>query len=259
MIILKTEEEIALLRESAQIVSRTLAELAKHIGPGITPLDLDKIAEEFIRDHGGKPAFKGLYDFPNTLCTSLNEQVVHGIPNNTPLLEGDIISIDCGVLKNEFNGDQAYTFMVGEVKPEVKQLLEVTKKCLELGIEEASAGKRIGDIGFAIQQHAEKYGYGVVRELVGHGLGRKMHEAPEVPNYGKRGKGTKLKTGMTLAIEPMINLGSKNVKQLKDGWTIVTSDGRQSAHYEHDIAIMNGQPEVLSTFDYIEEVLSKKS
>ena len=259
MIILKTEEEIALLRESAQIVSKTLGELAEHIRPGISPLELDKIAEEFIRDHGGKPAFKGLYDFPNTLCTSVNEQVVHGIPNDNPLIDGDIISIDCGVLKNGFNGDQAYTFEIGEVKPEVKKLLKVTKECLVLGIEQTSAGKRIGDIGFAIQQHAEMHGYGVVRELVGHGLGRKMHEAPEIPNYGKRGKGTKLKTGMTLAIEPMINLGTKNVKQLKDGWTIVTSDGRPSAHYEHDIAIVNGLPEVLSTFEYVEAVLFKRS
>ncbi len=259
MIILKTEEEIELLRESAQIVSKTLGELSKHIRPGISPLDLDKIAEEFIRDHVGSPAFKGLYDFPNTLCTSLNEQVVHGIPDNTPLVDGDIISIDCGVLKNEFNGDQAYTFEIGEVKPEVKKLLEVTKECLVLGIEQASAGKRIGDIGFVIQQHAESHGYGVVRELVGHGLGRKMHESPEIPNYGKRGRGTKLKNGMSLAIEPMINLGTKNVKQLKDGWTIVTSDGRQSAHYEHDIAIINGQPEILTTFKYVEEELARTS
>ena len=259
MIILKSEEEIALLRESAQMVSKTLGELAKHIRPGISPLELDKIAEEYIRDHGGLPAFKGLYDFPNTLCTSLNEQVVHGIPNDTPLNEGDIISIDCGVLKNGFNGDQAYTFEIGEVNPEVKKLLKVTKECLTLGIEQASAGKRIGDIGFAIQQHAESHGYGVVRELVGHGLGRKMHEAPEVPNYGKRGRGTKLKNGMTLAIEPMINLGTKNVKQLKDGWTIVSADGKPSAHYEHDIAIVNGQPDILTTFKYVEDVINKNS
>lgn len=257
MIILKTEEEIALIRESAQLVSKTLGELAKHVCPGITPLELDKIAEEFILDHGAKPAFKGLYNFPNTLCTSINEQVVHGIPNNHPLEDGDIISIDCGVLKNGFNGDQAYTFEIGMVSAEIKKLLEVTKECLILGIDQAMAGKRVGDIGYAIQQHAEKHGYGVVRELVGHGLGKKMHEAPEVPNYGKRGRGAKLKNGMTLAIEPMINLGTKNVKQLKDGWTIVTVDGKPSAHFEHDIAIMNGKPEILSTFRYIEEALSK--
>lgn len=259
MIILKTEEEIALLRESAQLVSKTLGELAKHIRPGITPLELDRIAEEFILDHGAKPAFKGLYNFPNTLCTSINEQVVHGIPDNRPLVEGDIISIDCGALKNEFNGDQAYTFQIGNVNPDIRKLLEITKECLYLGIEQALAGKRIGDIGYAIQQHAENHGYGVVRELVGHGLGRKMHEAPEVPNYGKRGRGAKLKNGMTLAIEPMINMGTKNVKQLNDGWTIVTTDGKPSAHFEHDIAILNGQPEILSTFDYIEEVLSKNT
>lgn len=257
MIKLKTEEEIALMRLSAQLVSKTLGMLAPEVKPGVTPIHLDKLAEEYIRDHGAIPGFKGLYGFPNTLCMSLNEQVVHGIPNNKPLQEGDIISVDCGTLMNGFYGDQAYTFCVGEVRPEVKKLLDVTKTCLELGIEQARAGNRIGDIGYAVQQHAEKNGFGVVRELVGHGIGRKMHESPEVPNYGKRGRGTILKPGMTLAIEPMINLGTKNVKQLKDGWTIITADHRPSAHFEHDVVIRNGYAEVLTTFDYIEKALVK--
>lgn len=255
MVRLKTKNEIALMRESAQLVSKTLGMLAGEIKPGISPLHLDKLAEAYIRDHGAIPGFKGLYGFPNTLCTSLNQQVVHGIPNDAPLEEGDIISVDCGALMNGFYGDQAYTFMVGEVDDEIKKLLTVTKECLMRGIEQAKAGNRIGDIGFAVQQHAESFGYGVVRELVGHGIGRKMHEAPEVPNFGRRGRGTKLKNGMTLAIEPMINLGTKNVKQLDDGWTIVTADARPSAHFEHDIAIMNGQPEILTTFEYIEKVI----
>jgi methionyl aminopeptidase len=255
MVRLKTKSEIALMRESAQLVSKTLGMLAGEIKPGVSPMHLDKLAETYIRDHGAIPGFKGLYGFPNTLCTSLNQQVVHGIPNDVPLEEGDIISVDCGALMNGFYGDQAYTFMVGEVNDEIRDLLKVTRECLIKGIEQAKAGNRIGDIGFAVQQHAESHGYGVVRELVGHGIGRKMHEAPEIPNFGKRGKGTKLKNGMTLAIEPMINLGTKNVKQLDDGWTIVTADARPSAHFEHDIAIMNGQPEILTTFEYIDEVL----
>jgi methionyl aminopeptidase len=257
MAIIKTEEEIELMRKSAQIVSRTLAVIAEKIQPGITPLDLDRLAEEYIRDQGGIPGFKGLYGFPNTLCTSVNQQVVHGIPNNRALEEGDIISVDCGVLMNGFYGDQAYTFRIGEVSKEVNKLLEVTKVCLELGIKQAVAGKRIGDISQAVQNHAEKHGFGVVRELVGHGLGRKMHESPEVPNYGKKGKGPKLVSGMTLAIEPMINQGTRNVRQLKDGWTIVTADGRPSAHYEHDIVVRDGHAEILTTFDYIEEALNK--
>ncbi|MBR9997377.1 MAG: type I methionyl aminopeptidase [Cyclobacteriaceae bacterium] len=257
MAIIKTEEEIELMRRSAQMVSKTLAVVAEKIQPGVTPLDLDSLAEEYIRDHGGIPGFKGLYGFPNTLCTSINHQVVHGIPDEKPLEEGDIISVDCGVLMNGFYGDQAYTFMVGEVKEGVKYLLEVTKACLELGIQQAVAGKRIGDISQAIQNHAENHGFGVVRELVGHGLGRKMHESPEVPNYGKRGKGPKLVKGMTLAIEPMINQGTKNVKQLKDGWTIVTTDGRPSAHFEHDVVVRDNQAEILTTFEYIEEALNK--
>lgn len=255
MVKLKTKDEITLMRESAQLVSKTLGMLAAEIKPGISPLKLDSLSEEYIRDHGAIPGFKGLYGFPNTLCTSLNQEVVHGIPNDQPLKEGDIISVDCGALKNGYYGDQAYTFMVGDVDEEIRQLIQITKECLTLGIEQAKAGNRIGDIGFAVQQHAEKNGYGVVRELVGHGIGKKMHEAPEVPNFGKRGKGTKLRNGMTLAIEPMINLGTKNVKQMNDGWTIVTADGRPSAHFEHDIAIVNGQPEILTTFEYIEKVL----
>lgn len=258
MIHYKSIEEIELMRESALIVSKTLGLMAQEIKPGVTPLYLDKLAEEFIRDHGAEPGFLGLYDFPNTLCMSLNEAVVHGIPNNRPLKEGDIISIDCGAKKNGFYGDHAYTFEVGDVAPEIKKLLQVTKECLDLGIEQTRAGKRIGDISFAIQQHAESHGYGVVRELVGHGLGKKMHESPEVPNYGKRGRGPVIKNGLVLAIEPMINLGTRRVKQLSDGWTIITADRRPSAHFEHDVAVVNGEPEVLSTFKYVEEALVQK-
>ncbi|CAD5270539.1 MULTISPECIES: type I methionyl aminopeptidase [unclassified Imperialibacter] len=255
MIQYKTAEEIELMRISAQLVSRTLGMLAKEVQPGVTPLHLDKLAEEFIRDHGAIPGFLGLYDFPNSLCMSLNEQVVHGIPSGKPLAEGDIISIDCGVLKNGYYGDQAYTFMVGEVSDEIKKLLRVTKECLTLGIEQATASNRIGDISFAIQAHAEANGYGVVRELVGHGLGKKMHESPEVPNYGRRGSGPKIKEGLVIAIEPMINMGTRRVKQLRDGWTIITADNRPSAHYEHDVAIVDGKPDVLTTFDFVEEAL----
>lgn len=256
MIHYKSPEEIELMRKSAQLVSKTLAEIAKEVKPGVDALYLDKIAEAFIRDHGAKPGFLGLYDFPNTLCVSINEQVVHGIPTKKPLQEGDIISVDCGALMNGFYGDQAYTFAVGEVSPEVQKLLDVTKECLALGIEQAISGNRIGDISFAIQHHAEKHGYGVVRELVGHGLGRKMHESPEVPNYGKRGKGPMIKNGLVIAIEPMINMGTKRVNQLSDGWTIVTADRLPSAHYEHDVAIVNGKADILSTFEYIEEALA---
>lgn len=257
MIHYKSREEIELMRESAQIVSKTLGVLAGEVKPGVTPLQLDAIAEACIRDHGAEPGFLGLYDFPNTLCMSLNEQVVHGIPSDKPLQEGDIISIDCGALKNGFYGDHAYTFEVGEVAPEVKQLLKVTKECLDLGIAQVKKGNRIGDVSFAIQQHAEKHGYGVVRELVGHGLGREMHESPEVPNFGKRGRGPMIKEGLVIAIEPMINLGTKDVRQLSDGWTIITGDKKPSAHFEHDVAVVDGKAEVLSTFQYVEEALSK--
>lgn len=257
MTILKTREEIEIMRESALSVSRTLGMLTKEIKPGATPLYLDKLAEQFIRDNGGEPGFKGLYGFPNTLCVSLNSAVVHGIPTDVPLKEGDIISVDCGVKKNGYYGDHAYTFAVGEIKPEVQKLLDVTKECLYIGIEQFKNGNRIGDISYAIQTHAESNGYGVVRELVGHGLGKKMHEDPEVPNYGKRGDGPKLKDGMVIAIEPMINMGKRNIKQLKDGWTILTADGLPSAHFEHNVALIDGKPDILSTFDYIEEELKK--
>ena len=258
MIIYKTPEEIEIMREAAQIVSRTLGLIAKHVKPGITPLELDKIAEDYIRSQDAEPGFLGLYDFPNTLCISINDAVVHGIPNGEPLKEGDIISVDCGSIYKGYYGDHAFTFEVGEVSPEIKKLLRITRECLDLGIAEAKAGNRIGDIGFAIQQHAEKNGYGVVRDLVGHGLGTSMHEEPQVPNYGRRGRGKKIQNGLTIAIEPMINMGTEKVVQLDDKWTIVTEDGLPSAHFEHDIAIVNGKPEVLSTFKYIEEALKKK-
>lgn len=252
----KTEEEIELIRESSLLVGKTLAEVAKNIKPGVTTLDLDAIAYEFIKDNGAEPTFLGYNGFPNSLCTSVNDVVVHGIPNNKPLKDGDIVSVDCGVFKNGFNGDSAYTFEIGEVDESVKQLLEVTKQCLNKAIEACLVGNRIGDIGSAVQKHAESFGYGVVRELVGHGLGAELHEKPEVPNYGVAGRGLKLRNGLVIAIEPMINLGDRRITQLNDGWSIVTLDGKPSAHFEHDIAIVNGKPEVLSTFKYIEEVLN---
>lgn len=255
MIIPKSNEEIELMRESALIVSKTLGMLAKEVKPGVTSLQLDKLAEEFIRDHGAEPGFLGMYDFPNSLCMSPNAEVVHGIPNDVPLQEGDIISIDCGALKNDFYGDHAYTFEVGEVTPEVKKLLKVTKESLYVGIREFKKGNRVGDVGYAIQKYCEDHGYGVVRELVGHGIGRTMHEDPEMPNYGRRGRGKKFIEGMTVAIEPMINLGTRRIEQLKDGWTILTADRKPSAHFEHDVALINGKPELLSTFAYIYEAL----
>jgi methionyl aminopeptidase len=259
MIIIKTREEIELMRESALIVSKTLGLLAKEIKPGITTLQLDKMAEEYIRDQGAIPGFLGLYDFPNTLCMSPNTQVVHGIPNDKPLIEGDIISIDCGALKNGFYGDHAYTFAVGNIDTETEKLLQVTKESLYVGIREFKLNNRVGDVGYAIQKYCEDYGYGVVRELVGHGLGRKMHEDPEMPNYGKRGRGKKFVEGMVVAIEPMINLGTHRIKQHKDGWTITTLDDKPSAHFEHDVAIIDGKPELLSTFAYIYEALGIES
>ncbi|MDN3666718.1 type I methionyl aminopeptidase [Algibacter miyuki] len=255
MIVIKTQEEIELMRESALIVSKTLGEVAKALKPGVTTLQLDKIAEEHIRDHGAIPGFLGLYDFPNTLCMSPNTQVVHGIPNSTPLVEGDIISIDCGALKNGFYGDHAYTFAVGEIEPETEKLLQVTKESLYVGIREFKANNRVGDVGYAIQKYCEDHGYGVVRELVGHGLGAKMHEDPEMPNYGKRGRGKKFVNGMVVAIEPMINLGTHRIKQHSDGWTITTLDNKPSAHFEHDVALVDGKPELLSTFAYIYDAL----
>ena len=255
MIHLKSAEEIEWMRESAQLVSKTLGMLASEIKPGVTTLYLDGLAESFIRDHDGVPGFLGMYGFPNTLCMSKNEMVVHGIPNETPLEVGDILSVDCGVLKNGYYGDHAYTFSVGEIDDDTQKLLEVTKECLYIGIDQMRIGNRVGDIGYAIQKHAEKHGYGVVRELVGHGLGKQLHEDPQVPNYGKRGQGKLLQNGMVLAIEPMINLGTHRVVQWKDGWSIVTSDKKPSAHFEHDIALIEGRPVVLSTFDYIYEAL----
>lgn len=255
MLNLKTAEEIELIRESALIVSKTLGMLATEVQPGVTTLHLDALAETFIRDHGAEPGFLGLYDFPNTLCMSPNEQVVHGIPNDTPLKEGDIISIDCGALKNGFYGDHAYTFAVGEISSETQKLLEVTKASLYEGIKAFKKNNRVGDVGFAIQNYCESFGYGVVRELVGHGLGRVMHEEPEMPNYGKRGRGKKFVDGMVVAIEPMINMGTHRIKQHSDGWTITTRDNLPSAHFEHNIALVDGKPELLSTFAYINEAL----
>jgi methionyl aminopeptidase len=258
MIVYKSEDEIALIKESSLLVGKTLAEVAKEIRPGVRTIALDRIAETYIRDHGAKPGFKGYNGFKHTLCISVNEEVVHGIPGSRELVDGDIVSIDCGVYLNEFYGDSAYTFAVGEVKEEVRLLMERTRESLYKGIEMAVEGKRLGDIGFAIQSYVEPFGYGVVRDLVGHGLGRNLHEKPEVPNYGRRGTGIKLKEGMVLAIEPMINLGTKSIVQGGDGWTIRTADKLPSAHYEHDVAVRKGEAEILSTFDYIEEVLNKK-
>lgn len=255
MIVVKSKEEIELMRQSALVVSKTLGEVAKAIKPGVTTLQLDKIAEEHIRDLGAIPGFLGLYDFPNTLCMSPNAQVVHGVPNNKPLIEGDIISVDCGAILNDYYGDHAYTFAIGEINAETKKLLEVTKESLYAGIREFKLGNRVGDVGFAIQQYCESHGYGVVRELVGHGLGKKMHEDPEMPNYGKRGRGKKFIEGMVVAIEPMINMGTQRIKQHADGWTITTLDNKPSAHFEHDVAIVEGKPELLSTFGYIYEAL----
>lgn len=255
MIHYKTEEEIELLRISSLLVGKTLAEVARHIKPGITTGALDKIAETFIRDHHAVPGFKGYGGFPATLCISVNEVVVHGIPGNQELHDGDLVSVDCGVIMNGFYGDSAYSFAVGEVSEEVSLLMERTKESLYRGIEVAKAGKRIGDIGYEIQTYVESFGYSVVRDLVGHGLGRNLHEKPEVPNYGKRGVGAMLQPGMVICIEPMINLGKRMIVQEKDGWTIRTADRRPSAHYEHAIAIMEGHTEILSSFDEIEEVL----
>ena len=257
MIYLKTKEEVELLRENNLLVSATLAEVGKHIRPGVTTLELDRIAEEFIRSHGAVPGFLGYGGFPNTLCVSVNENVVHGIPSNYALKEGDVVSVDCGTILKGFYGDSAYTFGVGEIAPEVEQLLRVTKESLIKGVEQAVAGNRVGDISAAVQAHAEKYGYGVVRELVGHGLGRKMHESPEVPNYGRRGTGPLLKEGMVICIEPMIKMGSKNVVFERDGWTVRTKDRKPSAHFEFAVAIRNGEADVLTDFDIIEKAIGK--
>jgi methionyl aminopeptidase len=258
MLYIKTKEEVELLRKSNLLVSTALGEIAKHIRPGITTLSLDKIAETYILDNGGQPAFKGYNGFPKTLCTSVNEEVVHGIPSGYVLKEGDIISIDCGVLLNGYYGDSAYTFAVGEIDEKVRKLLEITRASLEEGVRMAIAGNRIGDISSAVQTLAEIEGFSVVRELVGHGLGTKLHEAPEVPNYGRQGTGPKLDKGLVICIEPMINMGMKETHQMRDGWTIKTADGKPSAHFEYAVAIDKGKADVLSTFKYIEEVLNKK-
>jgi methionyl aminopeptidase len=258
MLVYKTEKEIEIVRRNNQLVSRTLAEVAKLIKPGVTTIELDKRAEEFIRDNGAVPGFLGYGGYPNTLCTSVNDQVVHGIPSDYVLKDGDIISVDCGTYMEGYYGDTAYTFPVGEISDELKSLLKVTKESLFKGIENAVEGKRVGDIGNAVQLHAEKAGYSVVREMVGHGLGKNMHEAPEVPNYGRRGRGVIIKKGLVLCIEPMINMGSKNIKQDNDGWTIRTVDGKPSAHYELAVAVDKGKADILSTFEYIEEVTKNR-
>jgi methionyl aminopeptidase len=254
MIFYKTQEEIELLRKSNQLVSKTLAEVGKLIKPGVTTLRLDQRAEEFIRDNGAEPGFLGYKDYPKTLCTSVNSQVVHGIPSLYELKEGDIVSIDCGVILNGYYGDSAYTFALGKINNDVKRLIEVTKESLFKGIEVAKEGKRVGDIGYEIQSYCEHAGFSVVREMVGHGLGKNLHESPEVPNFGRRGKGIKLKKGMVICIEPMINLGKKEIIQEKDGWTIRTADNKPSAHYELAVAINKNKADILSTFEYIEEV-----
>jgi methionyl aminopeptidase len=257
MLYLKTDEEIRLLKESNMLVSRTLAEMAALIQPGITTLYLDRIAEEFIRDNGATPAFKGYGGFPNTLCTSVNDEVVHGIPSDYALKEGDVISIDCGVILNGWYGDGAYTFAVGEISDEIRRLLDYTRASLEEGVRQAVAGNRVGDVSFAVQSKAESGGFSVVRELVGHGLGTKLHEPPEVPNYGRRGTGPKMDKGLVICIEPMINLGKKETMQMADGWTIKTVDGKPSAHFEYAVAVNKEKADVLTTFEFIEEVLNK--
>lgn len=259
MIYLKTEEEISLMREANRLVGLTLAEVARYIRPGISTFELDKVAHDFILDHGASPAFLGYHGFPGSICASINENVVHGIPSKKNILrEGDVISVDCGTFLNGFTGDSAYTFAVGDVTEDVKRLLKVTKESLYLGIEQALANNRVGDIGHAVQSHCEHLGYGVVRELEGHGIGRQMHESPGVPNFGRPGTGPLLRAGMCICIEPMINMGSKNVVFEDDGWTVRTKDRKPSAHFEHCIAITNGSPEILSTFDYIQEYLGER-
>ncbi|WP_071134507.1 type I methionyl aminopeptidase [Millionella massiliensis] len=255
MIYLKTKEEIELLRQCNQLVSRTLALVGRNIRPGVTTLELDALAEEYIRAHGAVPNFKGYGGFPATLCMSVNEQIVHGIPSGYALQEGDILSVDCGAYMNGFHGDSAYTFAVGEVDPRTRELLDVTKEALYRGVAQAKAGNRIGDISHAVQEYAQSHGMTVVREMVGHGLGRSLHEEPQVPNYGKRGSGPQLKAGMVLCIEPMINLGTRNVIFEKDGWTVRTADRKPSAHFEFAVAITDEGPDVLTTFEYIEKNL----
>jgi len=257
MLYLKTDEEVGLLKESNMLVSRTLAEIASIIKPGITTLYLDKMADTFILDNGATPAFKGYGGFPNTLCTSVNDEVVHGIPSGYVLKDGDIISVDCGVILNGWYGDSAYTFAVGEITEDVRRLLDYTRASLEEGVKEAVAGNRVGDISYAVQTKAESGGYSVVRELVGHGLGRKLHEPPEVANFGKQGTGPKMEKGLVICIEPMINAGKKETLQMRDGWTIKTADGKPSAHFEYAVAVDKGRADILTTFEFIEKVLNK--
>ncbi|CCH56237.1 methionine aminopeptidase, type I [Fibrisoma limi BUZ 3] len=259
MIFFRSDEEINLIKLSAQVLGKAHAEVAKLVRPGITTKELDEVAETFIRDNGGVPSFKGYNKFPASLCISVNDVVVHGIPGRYELRDGDIVSIDCGVLLNGFHSDSAYTYPVGEVSQAVRRLLSRTKESLYVGLEKAVDGGRVGDIGYAIQTYTERFGYSVVRELVGHGVGHHLHEAPEVPNYGKRGQGPKLKEGMILAIEPMINFGKKGIVQDRDGWTIRTADRKPSAHFEHTVAVRKGKPEVLTTFEYIEAVTANTS
>ena len=257
MIYLKTAEEIELLRENNLLVSATLAEVGKHVRPGVSTLELDKLAEEFIRSHGAEPGFLGYGGFPNTLCMSVNEEVVHGIPSAKRILkEGDVLSVDCGTLMKGFYGDSAYTFAVGEIAPEVADLLRVTKEALYKGVAQAKAGNRVGDVASAVQEHAERHGYSVVRELVGHGLGRKMHEEPVVPNYGARGRGPLLKEGMVICIEPMINMGARYVVFERDGWTVRTRDRKPSAHFEFAVAVGKEGPDVLTDFGVIEQAIN---
>lgn len=257
MIYYKTYDEIELLRQSNMLVAKTHGEVAKMIKAGITTGELDKMAEEFILDNGGKPGFKGYNGYPSTLCISINEEVVHGMPGDRVINEGDLVSVDCGVLMNGFYGDSAYSYSIGEMTDEALKLMKVTKECLYKGIEAATIGNRVGDIGFAVQKHAEDNGFSVVRDLVGHGVGRNLHEKPEVPNYGKQGTGAKLKEGMVIAIEPMINAGVYTVKGLADGWTITTTDSSLSAHYEHTVAITSKGTDILSSFEFCEEELKK--
>ncbi|MEO6166509.1 MAG: type I methionyl aminopeptidase [Chitinophagales bacterium] len=256
MIYYKTSEEIEYIRQSSLLVSRALAEVAKHVKPGVTTIRLDKLADQFIRDHGGVPAFLGYRGFPNSACISVNEVVVHGIPGEIVLKEGDIVSVDVGVLLEGFYGDSAYTFPVGEIDADKQRLLKITRESLELGVEQAKIGKRIGDIASTIQEFVEKNGYSIVRELVGHGVGKKLHEDPEVPNYGKRGSGAKLMEGLVIAIEPMVNMGKRNVMQANDGWTIFTEDHKPSAHFEHTVAITKNGPDVLTNFEFMEEIVA---
>ncbi len=252
MVDLKSEEEVELLRENNILVSQTLAVVGEHIKAGVTTLELDKVAEDYIRSHGAVPAFLGYGGFPNTLCISVNEQVVHGIPSDYILKDGDIVSVDCGTFMKGFYGDSAYTFAVGEIAPQTARLLEVTKEALYKGVEQAVNGNRVGDISFAVQQHAEANGFSVVRELIGHGLGRNLHEKPDVPNYGSRGRGPLLKKGLVICIEPMVNMGVKCVVFENDGWTVRTRDRKPSAHFEFAVAVTDGEPDVLTTFRFIE-------